>query len=174
MLHILQLTTSAKFFYIYLCCRILVSEKITSGIAWRCAASIFPDCVWRQLRLLRYQSRVQESFVDVCLEDREPIRWAQWKRVFRSAFGALTDIQKLWFIAKGTDQNMDAIPHHRSVLYYEEMGSCYSWEAILCIFWLCYNRWNDGILFYQDFKERVWRKHNSANQKTKNDFLEIW
>ena len=38
-------------------------------------------------------------------------------------------------------------------------------------FWLCYNRWNDGILFYQDLEER---EHNSANQKTKNDFLEIW
>ena len=29
---------------------------------------------------------------------------------------------------------MDVIPHHRSLQYYEEMDSCYSWEAILCIF----------------------------------------
>ena len=44
----------------------------------------------------------------------------------------------------------------------------------LVYFWLCYNRWNDSILFYQDLEERVWREHNSGNQKTKNDFVEIW
>ena len=67
----------------------------------------------------------------------------------------------MWLIAKGTDQNMDVIPQHRSVQYYEEMESwltCYSWEAILCIFGCVII---GGMIAF--FSIKIWKKEFGEN-----------
>ncbi|XP_015777725.1 PREDICTED: uncharacterized protein LOC107355658 [Acropora digitifera] len=82
--------------------------------------------------LLRFCDINQVSFVDVCLKNVDQSDGLNGNVVIDK--NALREKQKLWFIAKGTDQKMDVIPHHRSVQYYEEMESCYFRKAILCIF----------------------------------------
>ena len=54
---------------------------------------------------------------------------------------------------------MDVIPHQRSVQYYEEMESCYSWEAILCIFGCVII---GGMMAF--FSIKIWKKENTILQ----------
>ena len=53
---------------------------------------------------------------------------------------------------------MDVIPHHRSVQYYDEMESCYSWEAILCIFGCVVI---GGMVAF--FSTKIWKKEFGEN-----------
>ena len=80
--------------------RILDYEKIASGIANSSRAAI----------IMRGLSDINEgSFVDVCLEDCEPIRWSQWERGFKVGLSCNDSNKKLWLIANSTRRELTRI-----------------------------------------------------------------
>ena len=146
-------------------------EKITSGIF--AAPQIYSHiaCGDNYLRILRYQSS-------------RVLCWCLSRRLWTNQMGSMGTWFQISF--RGTDRDTKIVVHREGNRPEYGCNTSPPFGALLrgngkllflgrnsVHFWLCYNRWNDGILFYQDLEEGVWRGYNSANQKTKNDFLEI-